>query len=43
MNISAAIADPLLRRAFGQRLAPRTVNVLHEQASALRAPVSLGD
>jgi len=28
MNTSAAIADPLLRRAFGRRAHPRTLNVL---------------
>jgi len=33
MTASAAIADPLLRQAFGGGLAPRTLNVLHEYAS----------
>jgi len=33
MNTSAAIVDPLLRRAFASGLAPRTLNVLHEYAS----------
>ena len=33
MSASAAIVDPLLRRAYGQRPAPRTLNVLHEYAS----------
>jgi len=28
MNTSAASADPLLRAAFGQRFAPRTLNLL---------------
>jgi len=32
MSASAAIADPLLRRASG-RLAPRALTVLHEYAS----------
>jgi hypothetical protein len=33
MNNSAAIADLLLRRAYGRGLAPRTFIVLHEYAS----------
>ena len=33
MNTSAAIADPMLRRAFGRGLSTRTFNVLHEYAS----------
>ena len=33
MNVSAAIANPLLRRTFGRRLAPRTLIVLHEYDS----------
>jgi len=32
MNVSAPIADPLLRQAFGRRTCPRTFNVLHEYA-----------
>jgi len=43
MSASAAIADPLLRRAFGQRARPsaphRTARVRIE-SSRLRAPVS---
>jgi len=43
MNTSAAIADPLLRRAFGQRARPsdpqRTARV-RIGSSRLRAPVS---
>jgi len=43
MSASAAIADPLLRRAFGQRPRPsdphRTARVRIE-SSRLRAPVS---
>jgi len=46
MSASAAIADPLLRRAFGWRARPsdpqRTVQVRFE-SSRLRAPVSRGD
>jgi len=43
MNASAAIADPLLRRAFGRRARPsdplRTARV-RIGSSGLRAPVS---
>jgi len=43
MNTSATIADPLLRRAFGQRARPsdphRTARV-RLRSSGLRAPVS---
>jgi len=43
MNTSGAIADPLLRRAFGQRARPsdpqRTARV-RLRSSMLRAPVS---
>ena len=45
MNTSAAIADPLLRRAFGRRARPsdphRAARV-RIGASGLRAPVSRG-
>jgi hypothetical protein len=33
ISASAAIADPLLRRAFGRRVRSRTLTVLHEYAS----------
>jgi len=43
MNTSAAIADPLLRRAFGRRARPsdpqRTARV-RLRSSGLRAPLS---
>jgi len=46
MSASTAIADQLLRRAFGQRARPsaphRTARVLLG-SSRLRAPVSRGD
>ncbi|HXT66077.1 MAG TPA: hypothetical protein VN657_04735, partial [Nitrospiraceae bacterium] len=46
MNTSAAIADPLLRRAFGRRARPsdlqRTARV-RLRFSGLRAPVSRRD
>jgi hypothetical protein len=46
MNASAAIADSLLRRAFGGRLAPHNLDILFQVClgfSGLRVPVSPRD